>query len=770
MRFQSVLIATLLVVTVAQAFLPLIGDVGYEAAQLQTFFFAIAAGHLAIARFRRERPRAAALWPHIAGTTGVLLGVLVANVAILAFAGVFRGLCDVSSSLLWFAILPAPTIAYASALGVLCAAYFRRAHRAYLAIVLLHLGWEVWVVWQEPVVFAFNTLLGYFPGPVYDRAVRITAALAASRAQALALAAASAVAARLVLRRAEEGEGARFRLTFAEGQLFAAALLAFFVLAARGETLGVAMTRAVIAERLGARYESANATIHYPEDVSAARLREIVLDVEFRFAQQAAFLGIEDPDPVTAFFYRGEREKKRLQGAGSTQYADCAHREMHMNIEPPPHRVLKHEIVHVLGSDWGITGLGYSPVLGLTEGLAVASEKFRDEYTIPQWAAAMKRVGRLPDIAAISGPTGFWRLQGRRSYLAWGGFVTWLLDTHGLPAVSRVYRTGGFERAFNKPLAELADEWEASLDAVDVPPRLLRIANYAFFRPSLFEERCARRVARLSEDADRAARSGRYKKAARLFTAAYETGGEHPRYRSDIMRARFYAEDLDAARELAETIVATEGAPESVATAAVGEREPGGTDTVRPPHGDIRAIAEARLILAEIAWRSGDLDAARAHYRELLALDLVSSYTREAAIALAAMDDEFVEPNMRRYFTETRDLDHTFLLTDALKFRPQAGYLHYLLGRRLANDRHPVDAARALRMARHHGLPHAELEIEAWLTLGETLYEAGDYEQARRVFAEEPPADLPPGLRMLADEWAERCAFAKRYAAEHELP
>ncbi|MCC6157111.1 MAG: hypothetical protein IT350_03600 [Deltaproteobacteria bacterium] len=738
------------ILTAVQIALPLVGVPGYEAAEIQTIWFATVAGHLAIA-WRRHHAHT----PLLASTSASALataGLWIACVAAVFAAGIARGACDASRDVWWFLVLPAPAIVLGTAWGAFLSSLPmspRRTHLAYVGIVAAHLAWELVGIRTEAMTFAYNALLGYFPGPVYDRAVRITVTLAASRALALAEATALFALAALIARRRESPP----THSVAPIATLFAGVAATIALAVIGPRLDASTDRAKIDATLGAIARGPNVTMHVPEDTPPDEARLLLIDLEHRFSRQTKWLGLDHPEPVDAYYYRSAREKKRLTGAGDTQWASCWNREMHMTVERPPHTVLKHEVVHVLAEPWGLPGLGFSRVLGITEGLAVASEVWREDWTIPDWAAAMKSVGRLPDLADISGPTGFWRLSGTRSYLAWGGFLTWLRERHSTDALARVYRTGDFSEAFGKSLRELVDEWEVSLDAIAVPPDLGRVAAYRFFRPSLFEGRCARTVGTLEEDGARALEAGRAQKSVRLFGDALDLSGGDSRHRRDLMAALVAARRLDEAEREAAEIFAAEGS-EFFATP-----EPG-----KPVRGNLLAATQARLTQAALAWRRSDLDAARRLYDDVRSFGMGDGNRREAIVAIYALDTASIEPLLRRYLVEPdAEGARWHDLHAALDARPDAAVVRYLLGRRLFGARRFDDATSHLDAALALDLPDDALTREAWRTLGRAYYEAGRFADAAVVFSERRPANLSEGARLDADEWVDRCLFAAAF-------
>ena len=109
-----------------------------------------------------------------------------------------------------------------------------------------------------------------------------------------------------------------------------------------------------------------------------------------------------------------------------------------------PHPVLRHELVHAVAGAHRRGAARASPRAracssraGLVEGLAVALEVPRGDWTVHEWSRAARDLGFLPDVAAIVGPAGFWAQAPARAYTAAGSFLAFLLERHGAATVAR---------------------------------------------------------------------------------------------------------------------------------------------------------------------------------------------------------------------------------------------------------------------------------------------------------------------------------------------
>ena len=81
--------------------------------------------------------------------------------------------CNFAAGFGFFALLPVATVLYAAPAGVLAGvAIPRRARLVAFALPVLSLLWALVRLYREPPVFAFDPFGGYFPGPIYDEALR----------------------------------------------------------------------------------------------------------------------------------------------------------------------------------------------------------------------------------------------------------------------------------------------------------------------------------------------------------------------------------------------------------------------------------------------------------------------------------------------------------------------------------------------------------------------------------------------------------------------
>ena len=704
--------------------LPLLEAPGYELGQVGALLAVILLGPwlgLAAARIERARPDPSPLaaWSAASLISAALLAALFAGAALRAAFGP----CRVLFAAGFFPVVAFPSACLAAALAV-AAGFAARGRRArasalYALAALLLLGARLLAAWRGPEAYLLDPLWGYFPGPLYDEVVPLDARVLLGRTEALGWAAALAGLAEVLARRARARAGSR---RVGPALLAAGLVLAAAAWLARVASHGGLDPRAGIARALGARRDGPRCTVFLPSEKTPAAAQELLAACEFHAGDVAERLGIGAPPRVTVFVYRSAEEKRRLVGASRTDFTKPWRAELHVEDEPLPHPVLRHEIVHAVAGALAPGPLHVPararvlPALTLVEGLAVALDAPRGAFTVHEWSRAARDLGYLPDLERILGPAGFWSQAPARAYTAAGSFLAWLLERYGPEPVVAAYATGDLARAFGRPLGALVREWHAFLDGVPVTPELTAAAERWFASGSLFERRCAREAADLEARASGAAAQGRTALACSLYDRLASVRGG-----PDALLAKgavaLAAGELDAAR---------------AALDAAGARIPPGDRARRT------ALASAR---GDLAWRAGDVPAALARWSEARAGGGERAEARLLEVKSAAAADPALGPALRTLLLAPRD--PSGLLLAARADRPLAAYL---AGRALLQRGERAAAADELARALRGGLPPLAA-LEARLSLAEArcapedaellapLAQASDADRARLALA-----------------------------------
>jgi hypothetical protein len=734
--------ALLTVLALVLDFVPLYDLLGYDFAFALGLAAALAG--VDIGHGQAARARAALGRTPTGGELGRVFGRAAALAAATLLLPLLIGLgnaarvrnCSLAAGLGFFALLPLPSALFAATAGVVAGVATpnrRRGRLLAFALPVASIVWTLLRLYRDPPVFAFDPFGGYFPGPIYDEALRPPITLLLFRVANAVWAATAIVLALGVTSYGRDPRRWRPALLAAALPLLAASI----VLYANGGRMGFHVTRADLARVLNRSETTEHFVIHY---VSGSKSRTDaaleVEDLEFRYQQLVETFGVEPKLPITVWGFPDGALKKALVGAGDTLYAKPWTREMFVQEQFPSKR-LRHEMAHIFAGAFGDPFFGVAlgwrwtplphPVLamGLVEGIAEAADAGDPwgDATIHQEAAAMIAAGLAPPLADVVG-AGFSTLAGARAYTIAGSFSAFLLGTHGADKLRALYRSAGnFSDVYRVPLSDLEREWRHFLAGQPLTKQERAHATEEFRRGAIFGRVCARELAARVAEA-RGLVGSDPARAVELLRSTCHDDPNEPLYRLALARAEVAAGAEPAARaELAHLAL-------------------DGTLTV-----PLRAEAESLTAAIDFAGR--DYLNAETHQRRALDLAATDADRRQALAKLAGLSTPAARTTLgRALYAETvePDVDQVltfFLFGEYARLHPADRLGPYLLGRQLIGR----DAARALPLLSRAcsdeqlldaaGRPTLapEFERECRRMIADAAYRLGDFVRARAALA-----------------------------------
>lgn len=720
-------LAALAAASAAAAFAPLADHLGYEFAEVVALLAGALGPSLGVAAARLEleepapRPGRALLTALAAALAALLLPL-----AIILLNGLRRPVCDPLAGLALYGALAVPSALLAAALGVACA--FLAPRRAGLLAALAFaatLAEALWPILAGPQVFAFHHLGGMYPGPIYDEAIALTPALGWFRIATLAWTAALSGLALVAghARAAPPGTrpAARLLRSPAGLALLAAGLLPALALSANAEALHWRATHAGLQAALGGELETEHLVLHFPREKSEAERRLLARDAEASVRAVLDFCGTPPdahPAKVHAWLHRTAEEKRRLIGAADTSFAKPWLRELHTNDAPAPHPVLRHELVHALGADvahgpFGVPGRlwGLVPDMAFLEGFAVAGDFPGGDSTVHEEAAALRRLGKLPDLLRLFAPGRFYGESGPRAYTAAGSLLRWVLETRGPEALRAAYASSEGLAALG-PLEPLARAHATFLDGVAVPETTLALAALRFSAPAIVRKTCAHEVAELERAAAQAGARGDPARAAALLRACAALEPDDPGKLLGLRRALAQAGDLDGAREVEARALA---------------------------HPKLSVPQRAQLLTdqGDRAWKAGDEAAAAARWEEAARLAQPEGQLRGLQARRAALGGvPSRQATLRRLLVDGDTGPETWLLLrDLDQEAPADGLAAYLLARQAQARGAWETCGRFAAAAQGRALPSPLFETENLRVRGACAVRANDAPAAREAFS-----------------------------------
>lgn len=688
----------------------------------------------------------------------VVSSILIVNLILLIFplgVGLINSIqkndCYVKEGLIFYGLIPAVTVFFSSSLGLLFGTIFPKRGFFLGSIALIStIFFSLWELYSEPPVFSYNPVFGFFPGPLYDEAIPITSTLVIYRL----IVALSGFLFLMILRLIR---GLRYNTVRMADILAVLMLVSALVLSYLKEgELGIEYTRDYITRNLlTASIETEHFVIYYtPGTPEAEHIALIAGDHEWRYHQLKEFLQtssnygvpqkpsslvpdllgwIGDKDAQTpkirSYIYPDTETRKKLIGAGETTISNPIQREIHLVYDSFPNPVLKHELTHVMSSEFGIRVLRISPKVGLVEGLAVAADWSADEFTPHGWSKAMIKAKAALDLREIVG-IGFWRAPPQKSYMLMGSFVRYLIDTYGVEKFKTVYRTGSFS-TYGKSLGELISDWKTFLDGIPLPENAPILAEYRFSEPSIFQAVCPRRVDFLRKSGLEAFKDGNLHKAREFFVEALNLDKTDPVLIQSLAYTYYYENDYTKLVNI--------------------------TNEKQSLPSVVKNILEN--LRGNVLWQSGK--DSKSVFESLLTKPIPDDIKREIEIKLSAISyGGEIEKRICEYFGTRDKLSQVVTLEEVIRIFPGYSPAYYLAGRIFFAKADYKRATPFLVKSESLGLPSENLEEENSRILGISLFAAGDYEGAIKRFERIVNASSDNALKDYALDFIERCKWA----------
>ena len=805
LRGRPYLAATVVLTAAAAAMtqMPLVADLGFEFAFLTAFIATFATGlmtvHL-VAGWRSDSVRNPRLPALLALLFGLSLSTLLLPLAVMFVKSWISGFCNVSEGFAFYLLLPGISVLWSTAVALPCALATKRRLRAtllFLGVMFLSIAISLYRLATQPPVFAYNPIIGYFPGPIYDEVVVITTTLLTARAivlvSVLAIAAGLSVcfdpstwkirpALFLKIRgggqdgASSDGgspdgggpdEGRVTPATTASTSspattartatmgitgivmrvLFVASLAVLAAAYVYRAPLGIVIDRAHIQQTLGGHRQTEHFDIYYDRNtITDWNLELIAREHEYQLDRVIGYLDVPPPSTrIASYIYAHADQKKRLMGARHTSMERPGSDEMHLNNASFPHPVLKHELVHVVSAAFGNALYGGSYWIGFHEGLAEAVDWQNAPMNPHEWSRAMRELGLAPPLENLLSMTGFWTAASSRSYTLCGSFVRFLIEQYGLPAFKQAFPEGAVEEAYGRTPAELVAEWEAFVDSIQLREDQLRIARQWFIRPAIFRRRCPHEVAALNDRAWQAYRAGRYSDAVGDFDRVLELEPENPSALRGLLYGTYRLEDY----ERTESVVAR-----------MTER----------PDQTVGLLADAHLIRGDTAWKTGRSDDARGSWETVVDLHASEAMSRAAFIRLGVLDREQIQESTMAYLTATRgQWSLVEAVRDASDLVPDYGAGYYLTGRWLYLSSSFEQALTYLSKADALELPGEPVRQENLRLAAMSHFYLKDYEQSAETFGRLAALAGTGGVARTSEAWIDRCRWYQA-AAESEDP
>ncbi len=737
------------VLGIALAFIPLFAVHGVESAlALGLLLPPWVAASAASYTDRHRRTRGIDL---ILRSSGAGLLIWAIPLTLLALSSLRIRQCAPGEGLAFMILGPAIGSALAACVGVWVAGYLNRPRLSPWLAASVPVGAALlglWVFYSTPTVYVFGAFAGYFPGAIYDDLVQIPTRYLTYRATTMMAVLALGLLFDALWEPTSGTLDFRRRGLRQPGTVLVA-LGALGIVATsywHGDDLGHWVSEEYLSEQLGKTEQGRHCIVHMPRETLPEDASRLLEDCDFHVARIRSLIGASSNEPVTAYFFRDQDEKKDLIGVGRTLIAKPWRREVYLQVSGWPHPVLGHEVVHAVLAEAGrgpfavsSTFGGLIPNPGIVEGAAVAlAWDVRDELDPDQWSKILMDRNELPAASTVTSLK-FSALPARRAYMSAGSIVRFSIATRGMRAFLDAYRAGRIE-----DLDELDKRWRAYLEDVPVTAHERGVAEVELAMPSIFSSVCPHELAKLRAHlaGDTAARDDI--RTIETCQAILDINEDEAQARAALVGA------LARSGENAEALAMLEALRDAVAAP-------------KP------IVATALEEYADASWTLGRLEEAAQLYDELLAIPRTDGATRQAEVkklALGASDEE--RELIYEMLLDRSPSPVVVHLAHALSTIRGDGLGQYLEARQLLGQSRYALALPLLQDAKRRGVPSVRLERELSRMLGIAYFALGLYGESAGAWREQ--AWTSRAARAEAERWLERIEYAQMGALSPELP
>ncbi|MGA9407450.1 MAG: hypothetical protein WBW71_09995 [Bacteroidota bacterium] len=743
-RLHSVRTAALLYFLIAGALtqVPLFNYVGYEFSAALTIPAALISGLLTIGFIRIHvhqpisRKKFLLVLVHYFAVNGILLLI---PLAVMSVNAVAVKNCSFAQGLAYYALLPVCSMIFSVSLAMPLGVVFRRARLIFIVIIAAILSQIVVITYTEPQLFAYNFVIGYFPGITYDESLNNLSTLILYReftlVASLFFISVFFIAVRMVWSDYKRHENIQaFRVRKGDGTLYFTAFICLCLLVyghLQRSTLGFEFSASDIQSELGGMATTTHFVLFYPrEGISDRAVRFLKAEAEYQYGVDVARMeeSLGPGEKISVYLYPTAEAKRRFIGTATTNIAKPWRKEIHLTLDSFE-ETFRHELVHVLAANVGLPLIGASDRMGLNEGFATAIDWNWGEFSPHEYAAAMQREKLLGNPAALFDYMGFALQQGSYAYIVAASFTRYLIDRFGVRRFKEVFPAGHFVDVYGVPLDVLIGDWEGYLKTVDASALPGETVRTLFAQQSIFRKTCARVTADMNSKAVQAIRVKNFAEAESEFSASFDD-----------------AQTSFALRGLFQSLICQKKFTDVVnAYNALGE------------HSMLRFNPGILLMFGDALWFLGDVPEALGVYRHIEEMSYSEAFSEAAALRRMIVREPRLNFGLRDFFYGSlSDSTRAEILKSLLGFNDSRVVAEYLQANEFFRVKRYHDAGTAF-YAVSGQLGDHELSLRCLMNGAEAFYRAGEFEKAKSMFWEAQNFTQSPTMVKQIGGWIERC-------------
>lgn len=453
LNLSGFLILVLIIINLFLTTIPLTNTLGYELSVINGILLFLSSGFIAIKLNKKENEK------NFIGLINKNKKIFIIINTIPFIVGLISSIiiskCPITDGVFFYLTITIPASFFGLATGFFSIALSKKySILLFLLLFFLILFSAAIEFFINPQIYFYNPIFGFYPGTIYDEDLSVDRILIAYRIFNLAFF--------IGLVSLSEYLSGKNRVS----KILASLLLIIIIVTFSylKPTLQFATDINRLETNLSKSILTESFQIHFSPSMKAKEIEFAAILHEYYLDQIKINLKLGRSHKIDSYIFRDRNQKRVILGAGNADIAKPWLNQIYLNSSNYD-ETLKHELVHVLGGEFGSTIFriadDFNP--SMIEGLAMAVENNYDGYPVHYMAKLAYQAGYKFPINKLFSGLNFFTNTSSISYIYSGSFIRYLSDKYGVDKIKKLYGNAEFSKIFGKNISTLALEYDVFL-------------------------------------------------------------------------------------------------------------------------------------------------------------------------------------------------------------------------------------------------------------------------------------------------------------------
>lgn len=415
--------------------------------------------------------------------------VLLIPILIALFVNIFSPICSLKEAVIFYSIFSVPAIVVGFGLAQI-SDYF--SHRfKYLVFVVSFLFLLILPVFDFyffPHVYFYNSLITYFPGTIYDEAVKVNYSIILYR---VFISAVFIILAKSIIYLKQKMASILQKLCVAI-TIIVLIICSYMVY----PYFGWLTTDSVISQTLTKKISTSNFEIHLSPEIDDQEAEYIKLLHENYYDDLSTFFNVKVDGKITSYVFADNIEKGKFIGSENADIAKPWLKQIYITLSSYE-GTLKHELAHIFSGEFGAIPFKVHKYLNfaIIEGIAMAAEGDYGDYDLISMAASSVGGKYYMSPAELFDNSAFFTSPSSIGYVHSGAFISFLINEFRIEKIKKLYSGETFESIYRLESSFIEEKYKLYLLESQTESISSHTLQYYFGRASIFMKHCPRFVA-----------------------------------------------------------------------------------------------------------------------------------------------------------------------------------------------------------------------------------------------------------------------------------